>query len=364
MKLLRLILNVFVVGALVALASADGQQCAGLFGAIAVGFAFCVFFDLLEFLEFSNFTDGLRRFLFWVSVIFAMFCAFAASYQDLFPQPQDIQSIQDLLTHIGPYYSYNILEKIFVCGAMPMTVATLWLATLVDYYDAPRGFVPVLPIGGAIIGGVVGFVIQLLSAFGPVVLMVAMIIVTVLALVPLFKFYKNNGWIMASIGASLPDSDDDYNTGRSYGSGKSGGRSYGSSSGGRIYGSSSGSYGNDSDDEYEGNHQLDYYMDDIASDNSRSRNLPFDCSISSDVSFSHYGDDAYFTVDFTLDTSGCSAETQREYDMMIRDAQSFQKEVVNDLFREGKSLISRIKQKYKGWSGVNFEVKVGNINEY
>ena len=356
MKLLRLILNIFVVGALVALASADGQQCAGLFGAIAVGFAFCLFFDLLEFLEFSNFTDGLRRFLFWVSVIFAMFCAFAASYQDLFPQPQDIQSIQDLLTHIGPYYSYNILEKIFVCGAMPMTVATLWLATLVDYYDAPRGFVPVLPIGGAIIGGVVGFVIQLLSAFGPVVLMVTMIIVTVLALVPLFKFYKNNGWIMASIGASLPYSDDDYNTGSSKTSSRGRSSSY---SGGSSYGSSYSSSGYS-----EGDGQLDYQMQDLAYEHSRSRNLPFDCSISSDVSFSHYGDDAYFTVDFTLDTSGCSAETQHEYDMMIRDAQSFQREVVNDLFREGKSLISRIKQKYKGWSGVNFEVKVGNISEY
>ena len=359
MKILRLILNVFVIGALVAFASADGQQCAGLFGAIAVGFAFCVFWDLLAFLDFSRFTDGLRRFLFWISVIFAMFCAFAASYQDLFPQPQDIHSIQDVLTHLGPYYSYNILERIIICGAMPMTVATLWLATLVDYYDAPRGFVPVLPIGGAIIGGVIGFAIQLLSVFGNIVLIVAMIVVTILGTIPLFKFYKRNGWIMASIGAPLPDNDDDYNnykpsrsSGRSYSSGSS------SSYGGSSYGSGS------SGAEYEGNSQLDYYMDDIASDNSRSRNLPYDCSIRSDVSFSRYGDDAYFTVDFVIDTSGCSAETQREYDMMIRDAQSFQKEVMNDLFREGKSLISRLKQKYKGWPGVNFEVKMGDVSEY
>lgn len=356
MKFGRFILTIVVIAALMALGSNNGQECAGLFGPIAVGFAFCLFFDLLEFLGFSNFTDGLRRVLFWISVIFAMFCAFAASYQDLFPQPQDINTPQDFLTHIGDFYSFNILERIFVCGAMPMTVATLWLATLVDYYDAPRGFVPVLPIGGAIIGGVVGFVIQLLSAFGPVVLMVAMIIVTVLALVPLFKFYKNNGWIMASIGASLPDSDDDYNTGSSKTSSRGRSSSY---SGGSSYGSSYGSSGYS-----EGDSQLDYQMQDLAYEHSRSRNLPFDCSISSDVSFSHYGDDAYFTVDFTLDTSGCSAETQHEYDMMIRDAQSFQQEVMNDLFREGKSLIGRIKQKYKGWSGVNFEVKVGNINEY
>ena len=64
MKIVRLILNVVVIGVLVGFASADGQQCAGLFGAIAVGFAFCVFWDLLEFLDFSSFTDGLRRFLF------------------------------------------------------------------------------------------------------------------------------------------------------------------------------------------------------------------------------------------------------------------------------------------------------------
>ena len=358
MKIVRLILNVVVIGVLVGFASADGQQCAGLFGAIAVGFAFCVFWDLLEFLDFSNFTDGLRRFLFWVSVIFAMFCAFAASYQDLFPQPQDIHSIQDLLTHMGAFYSYNILERIIVCGAMPMTVATLWLATLVDYYDAPRGFVPVLPIGGAIIGGAIGFVIQLLAIFGNVVLIVAMIVVTILGTIPLFKFYKRNGWIMASIGASLPD--DDYNNYKP--SRKSGGRSY-SSGGSTSYGTSSYS-GGTSEAEYEGNHQLDYYMDDIASDNSRSRNLPYGCSIRSDVSFSHYGDDAYFTVDFTLDTSCCSAETQHEYDMMISAAQSFQREVMNDLFREGKNLIGRLKQKYKGWPGVNFEVKLGDISEY
>ena len=359
MKILRLILNVVVIGALVGIASADGQQCAGLFGAIAVGFAFCVFGDLLEFLEFSNFTDGLRRFLFWISVIFAMFCAFAASYQDLFPQPQDIHSIQDVLTHLGPYYSYNILERIIICGAMPGTVATLWLATLVDYFDAPRGFVPVLPIGGAIIGGVIGFAIQMLSALGNIVLIVAMFVVTIVGLVPLFKFYKRNGWIMASIGAPLPDNDDDYNN---YKPSHSSTRSYSSGSS-SSYGGSSYSSGS-SDAEYEGNNQLDYYMDDIASDNSRSRNLPYDCSIRSDVSFSHYGDDAYFTVDFTIDTSCCSAENQREYDMMIRDAQSFQKEVMNDLFREGKSLINRLKQKYKGWPGVNFEVKLGNISEY
>ena len=50
--------------------------------------------------------------------------------------------------------------------------------------------------------------------------------------------------------------------------------------------------------------------------------------------------------------------------MMIRDAKSFQKEVMNDLFREGKILIGRIKQKYKGWPSVNFEVKIGNVSEY
>ena len=360
MKILRFILSIVVIGVLVGFASADGQQCAGLFGEIAVGFAFCLFWDLLGFLEFSKFTDGLRRFLFWVSVIIAMFCAFAASYQDLFPQPQDIHSFQDLLTHIGAYYSYNILERIIICGAMPMTVATLWLATLVDYFDAPRGFVPVLPIGGAIIGGVIGFVIQLLSVFGNVVLIVAMLVVTIVGFIPLFKFYKRNGWIMASIGAPIndvgTDFDDDYKPSRTKG------RSYSSGSSG-SYGGSSYSSGS-SDAEYEGNSQLDYYMQDLAYEYSRSRNLPYDCSISSSVSFSHYGDDAYFTVDFTIDTNGCSAETQSEYDMMINDAQRFQKEVMNDLFREGKSLIARIKQKYKGWPGVNFEVKMGNVSEY
>ena len=350
MKFGRLILNVVAIALLVGLASANGQECAGLFGAIVVGFAFCLFGDLLEFL------GGFGRVLFWISVIFAMFCAFAASYQDLFPQPQDIHSIQDLLIGGGDYYSFNILERIFVCGAMPMTVATLWLATLVDYYDA-RKFIPLLPIGGAIVGGAVGFVIQLLSMLGAVPLMLAMLVVTVLGLVPLFKFYKRNGWIMDSVGAPIADYDDDYNGG--YNSGRSSGRSYGGSS----YGGSSYSSGS-SDAEYEGNSQLDYQMQDLAYENSRSRNLPYDCSISSSVSFSHYGDDAYFTVDFTIDTNGCSAETQSEYNMMLNDAKSFQKEVINDLFRSGKNIISRLKQKYKGWPGVNFEVKVGNISEY
>ena len=155
------------------------------------------------------------------------------------------------------------------------------------------------------------------------------------------------------------DDDDDYNYKPSRGrsSGSSSGRSYGSSSGYSYGGSSSSGYS-------EGDSQLDYYMDDVASSNSRSRNLPYDCSIRSDVSFSHYGDDAYFTVDFTLDTSGCSAETQQEYNMMVSDAQSFQREVMNDLFREGKNVIARMKKKYPDFSGVNFEVKVGNINEY
>ena len=239
---------------------------------------------------------------------------------------------------------------------MPMTVATLWLATLVDYYDA-RKFIPLLPIGGAIVGGAVGFVIQLLSVLGAVPLMLAMLVVTILGLVPLFKFYKRNGWIMDSVGAPIADYDDDYNGG--YNSTRSSGRSYGGSS----YGGSSYSSGS-SDAEYEGNSQLDYQMQDLAYENSRSRNLPYDCSISSSVSFSHYGDDAYFTVDFTIDTNGCSAETQSEYNMMLNDAKSFQKEVMNDLFRSGKNVISRLKQKYKGWPGVNFEVKVGNISEY
>ncbi|MBQ8433311.1 MAG: hypothetical protein IJX23_00695 [Clostridia bacterium] len=349
MKLGRFLLSIVVIGLLVGLGSANGQECAGLFGAIVVGFAFCLFGDLLEFL------GGFGRVLFWLCVTFGMFCAFAASYQDLFPQPQDIHSIQDLLMGGGDFYSFNILERIFVCGAMPMTVATLWLATLVDYYDAPRGFIPVLPIGGAIIGGVIGLVIQLLSVFGAVPLMIAMIVVTILGTIPLFKFYKKHGWIMDSIGASLPDSDDDYIPKRKPS------RSYGGS--GRSSGYSS-SYGSSTSGYSEGDSQLDYYMDDIASDNSRSRNLPFDCSIRSDVSFSHYGDDAYFTVDFTLDTSGCSAETQSEYDMMVRDAQDFQEEVMNDLFREGKNLINRLKQKYPDFCGVNFQVKVGNINQY
>ena len=356
MKFLRLIVNIVVIGALVGFGSANGQECAGLFGPIVVGFAFCLFYDLLEFLEFSNFTDGLRRVLFWICVIFSMFCAFAASYQDLFPQPQDITSIQDMLTHIGDYYSFNILEKIIVCGAMPGTVATLWLATLVDYYDAPRGLVPVLPIGGALIGCIVGFAIQLLTIFGPVTLFVGMTVVTIIGFATLFKFYKKNGWIMASIGAPIADYDDDYN----YGSSKTSSRGRSSSySGGSSYGSSYGSSGYS-----EGDSQLDYQMQDLAYEYSRSRNLPFDCSISSDVSFSHYGDDAYFTVDFTLDTNGCSAETQSEYNMMINDAKSFQKEVVNDLFRQGKNLISRLKSKYPDFRGVNFEVKVGNISEY
>ena len=293
-------------------------------------------------------------------MILAFLGAVAASYQDLFPQPQDIHSIQDVLTHIGEYYSYNILERIIICGALPSTVASLWLATLIEYYEK-RKLAPLVMVGGLLVGGAVGFVIHLLTPMGPFVLIGAMIAVTVVALIPLFKFFKNNGWLLNSRGAIIAgdwDDDDDYNYKPSRG--KSGGssiRSYGSSSGYSYGGSSSSGYS-------EGDSQLDYYMDDVASSNSRSRNLPYDCSIRSDVSFSHYGDDAYFTVDLTLDTSGCSAETQQEYNMMVSDAQSFQREVMNDLFREGKNVIARMKKKYPDFGGVNFEVKVGNINEY
>ena len=108
MKLGRFLLSIVVIGLLVGLGSANGQECAGLFGAIVVGFAFCLFGDLLEFL------GGFGRVLFWLCVTFGMFCAFAASYQDLFPQPQDIHSIQDLLMGGGDFYSFNILERIFV----------------------------------------------------------------------------------------------------------------------------------------------------------------------------------------------------------------------------------------------------------
>ena len=363
-RLGRLLLNVVIVALLVGLGSNNGQECAGLFGPIVVGFAFCVLGDLLDVLMLSSFTNGLRRLLWWCCAIFAMFCALAASYQDLFPQPQDIHSIQDLLIGGGDYYSFNIVERMIVCGSMPGTVAAIWLASVVDYYYEPRAFVPLVTVGGALIGGAIGFVIQLLSMLGHFVLFGAMVVVTVLGVILLLKYYKKHGWIFAHTGDALGSSDADYDTdyGSSGSSGRSSGRSYSSGSS-TSYGTSSYS-GGTSEAEYEGNHQLDYYMDDIASDNSRSRNLPYGCSIRSDVSFSHYGDDAYFTVDFTLDTSCCSAETQHEYDMMISDAQSFQREVMNDLFREGKNLIGRLKQKYKGWPGVNFEVKLGDISEY
>lgn len=341
-SILRLIVWVALFGGIMTL----GEQLVlePMVGAAFVGLAYWLFGDFFGFLQNVDFLDKIRRFLFWVCMLIALFVGFAGSYQELFYE--------------GSFFGMDALSKALVCGSLPATVATLWLASLADYHDTNKAVVPLLMVGGLILGGIVGFVVSFFTALGPVVILAICVIISVVALALLFKFYKRNGWIMASIGASLPD--DDYNNYKP--SRKSGGRSY-SSGGATSYGTSSYS-GGTSEAEYEGNHQLDYYMDDIASDNSRSRNLPYGCSIRSDVSFSHYGDDAYFTVDFTLDTSCCSAETQHEYDMMISDAQSFQREVMNDLFREGKNLIGRLKQKYKGWPGVNFEVKLGDISEY
>lgn len=359
MKFGRLLAN-FGVCALIAILTSEGSgdfDGASL-GPLLVSVAFCVFWDLLDLMMCTNFTAILRKILFWGSVVALMIGQISTVIGELFPHPDDIYSFTDIFSHNGSYFGYSTIKKIVLCGSMPATIAILWMATLVDHYAASRWFTSLLPIGGTVVGGIVGLLIQLLTNLGPVVLFVLTVAVTVAMTIPLIKFYKRNGWILNNEEVLMDyldgDTDGDYDS-----SGSSSGRSYSSSS------SSSSSYDNDSnDDEYEGNKQLDYYMDDIALDNSRSRNLPFDCSISSDVTFYHYGDDAYFTVDFTIDTSGSSAETQREYNQMINDAQRFQREVVNDLFREGKSLIRRIKQKYKGWPRVNFDVKVGDVSEY
>jgi len=319
----------------------------GVLGALLVGFAFCCCYDFLEILGATRVTNFIRIGSCYFLIFAGIMCALTATWDNLIGQYVN-------------FYNLTKLEQIITCGCFPATIATLWFATLSEYYDdgERRGLFPILPLGGLLVGAGVGFLIQLLSPLGLVVLFIAVIAVSIIGIVPLVKFYLKNGLIMFSNHGGMPaDMDNDYDSSSSY--------STSSSSSGSSSSYSGSSYNNGSSEaEYEGNSQLDYYMDDIASDNSRSRNLPYNCSISSDVSFSHYGDDAYFTVDFTIDTSCCSAETQSEYNVMIGDAQRFQREVMNDLFREGKSLINRLKQKHKGWRGVNFEVKLGNISEY
>ena len=83
-KILRFILTVVVMGVFIGLTMDTDYGAEPLVGVIFAGFAFSVFWDLLEFLSFSDFTDRLRQILFYLCVVISFVFAFAASFQELF----------------------------------------------------------------------------------------------------------------------------------------------------------------------------------------------------------------------------------------------------------------------------------------
>jgi len=339
-KILRFILTVVVMGVFIGLTMDTDYGAEPLVGVIFAGFAFSVFWDLLEFLSFSDFTDRLRQILFYLCVVISFVFAFAASFQELFGE-------------YAEYYSTDFLGRVLICGSMPGCIATLWLGTLADYYDLNRGFAPFIMVGGFIVGSICGLVIQVLSMVGSVMLLVIQLGVSGVGVFFLVKFIKEHGFIFNTDGAGLPMRD----SSPSYTPTRSSTRSSGYSSSSYDSYSSSSGYG-------EGLSQLQYQMQDIAYRHTTSRNLPFGIGISSDISCSVYNDECYFTANFTIDTTGCDATNQREADMALNDAHNFQKEIMNDLFRDGKNLLTRLRNKYPELNGVSFEVKVGNINQY
>lgn len=344
-KILRLIITFAIVAILIAILEPQGVPIEPLIGAIGVGFIFYIFWDLLEILDFSDIIMRIKEFLFYLCAIFMLFIAFVASYQELFGEYAD-------------YYTYTQIQQVAICGSMPAAIATLIICVMVDYFDLERVFSPYPMIGGILIGGIIGYIIQMLNGAGNVVLLAVMILVMVAGIIFLVKFTMDHGFIFDTDG-----------TGLSFGSSSS------SSSGGSSYLGGSGSSRSSSSSSYgsttrtnstysEWYSDVDYQMSDIAYRYSTSRNCSYGVSVRFSVSHYLSSDTISFTVDMEIDQTCCSATTQSEYNWVLSDLKKYQQEIMNDIFNSAKGVISRAKSRYSDFYGLNLEVNPGNVTEY
>lgn len=109
---------------------------------------------------------------------------------------------------------------------------------------------------------------------------------------------------------------------------------------------------------------LSYFMSSLAMKYSMTRGCSYGVTARTRVSQSLYGDDASFTVDISVDTTCCTAQNQNDMSWVIGDVQKFQKEIMNDIYREMSSYINKLKNKHNDFYGVNLSINPGDISEY
>lgn len=339
-KILRLIITFAIVAVIVMIVEPYEVPIEPLVGAFGIGFIFYVFWDLLEILDFADIMIRIKEFLFYVCALFMLFIAFVASYQELFGE-------------YAEYFSSTPLQQIAICGSMPAAIATLILCTMVDYFDLERAFSPFVMLGGIIVGGIAGYLLQMLSGAGNVVLLGAMVIVMIAGIVFLVYFIKEHGFIFDTDGTGLSLGGSTY----------SGSPSRSSSSSGSSYGSSTRS-SSSSSSYNEWYYDVDGDMRSIAYRYSTSRNCSYGVSVNFNVSHYLSDDTISFTVDIQIDQTCCSATTQREYDMAMNDVKSHLDNIMNYIMRDAKSVISTARNRYSNFYGLNIEVNPGNVSEY
>lgn len=342
-KIIKLIISVVVC--CVVMLIIEPYDMATAIGSIGIALIFCICWDFLEILEFSKILTVLKQIIFYGSSLIAIFLSFAAVYGNMFGE-------------YAIYMQAEPMQKVAFCGALPATIATLILCTIADIYDESRNTGPVLVVGGVLTGGIVGYILSLTSSTSCNFTFTLIILVSLAGLVYLVHLIRKYGFVFMTDGPVRPISSSS-SSGYSTPSRSSSSSSYNSSSNYNTssYNSSSSGYG-------EGYRQYEYYMSDIAYKYSKSRNCAYGVSIRSSVSQSLYGVEAVFTVDFEIDTTCCSATTQSELNVALRDIENFQREVMQDIYKEATSLNDRIYSQYQDFEGVNIEVRPGNVSQY
>lgn len=342
-KIFRLIISIVIFAAVIVISEPLGDIMTPLFGWMAVGLINVICWDFLDVGILDNgFGIFLKRLIYYGCASFAIFASFAVAYQDLVN---------------GEFMMLNQLEKAAVCGSLPATVTTLLICYFVDLKDYERTISPLSMVLGLISGGAVGYIISMIGAGSPLFAFILVVGISGFGLFLLIKLSIKTGFMFDSIGTgSLGSSSSSYHSSTTSTRQTS---SYSTPS------RSSSSYSSSSSSTYsEGYRQLEYQMSDICYRNSRSRNCSYGVSIRSSISKSLYGDDAVFTVDFEIDTTGLCAQTQNEVNIAMRDIQNFEQEIMNDVYRDAEKLIKRLMDKYPDFYGVNLEVKPGNISQY
>jgi len=109
---------------------------------------------------------------------------------------------------------------------------------------------------------------------------------------------------------------------------------------------------------------LSYFMSSIASKYTINRGCSYGVIARSRISQSLYGDDATFVVDIVIDSTCCSATNQNDMSWVVSDVQKFQKEIIQDIFREVSAYVRKLTSQYSDFDGVNLSVNPGDITEY